>query len=62
VHEAIYQLDDQVSFVHFVDVPHGPGVLAGLPAFQRFRSTLNARCTEPPVLTVLHEVSSYRFR
>ena len=45
-----------------MDVPHGPGVLAGLPAFQRFRSTLDARCAEPPVLTVPHEVSSDRFR
>ena len=45
-----------------MDVPHGPGVLASLPAFQRFRSTLDARCAEPPVLTVPHEVSSDRFR
>jgi hypothetical protein len=29
-------------------------------AFQRFRSTLDERCDEPPVLTVLHEVGSYR--
>ena len=46
--QATFQLDD-------------PGKLADMPAFQRFRSTLDERCDEPPVLTVLHEVGSYRF-
>jgi hypothetical protein len=33
-----------------------------MPAFQRYRSTLDERCDDPPVVTVLHEVGSYRFR
>ena len=35
--------------------------LADMPAFQRARSTLDDRCDEPPVVTVLHKVASYRF-
>src|SRR4051812_9878771 len=58
--DAVFQLDDKVSFVHFMDVEHGPGVLRGLPTFQRYRATLDDRCDEPPVMTVLHEVGSYR--
>lgn len=53
-------MHDKVSFVTFTEL-HDPGRLAGMPAFQRFRSTLEERCDEPPVLTVLHEVGSYRF-
>lgn len=58
--QATFQLDDGVSFVTFAELDD-PSKLAGLPAFQRFRSTLDERCDEPPVLTALHEVGSYRF-
>jgi hypothetical protein len=58
---ATYQLDDRVSFVHLVETTTGPGEFARLPAFQRYRSTVADRCDEPPVLTELHEVASYRF-
>lgn len=57
--QATFQLDDEVSFVTFVEIDD-PGKLANMPAFQRYRSTLDDRCEEPPVLTVLHEVNSYR--
>jgi hypothetical protein len=60
--DAVFQLDDQVSFVQFVETgADGPGPLPQLPAFQRYRGTLDDRCEEPPVLTVLHEVGSYHF-
>jgi hypothetical protein len=58
--QASFRLDDGVSIVTFAELDD-PGKLVGLPAFQRFRSTLDERCDEPPVLTVLHEVGSYRF-
>jgi hypothetical protein len=32
-----------------------------LASFQRYRSTLDERCEQPPVVTVLHEVGSYGF-
>ena len=56
---ATYQLGDGVSFVEVLTGEDGPGPLAASPAFQRFRSTLDARCEHPPVLTELHEVGSY---
>jgi hypothetical protein len=36
-------------------------VLQQLKAFQRYRTTLDERCDEPPVTTVLHEIGAYRF-
>jgi len=58
---ATFQLDDKVTFVGFVEMAGDPGALRGLAAFQRYRATLDERCAEPPVMTVLHEVGSYRF-
>lgn len=58
--QASFLLDDGVSVVTFAELDD-PGKMAGLPAFQRLRSTLDERCDEPPVVTVLHEVGSYRF-
>jgi hypothetical protein len=56
-----FQLEDKVTFVAFVEMEDGPGVLRQLEAFQRYRTTLDARCDEPPVMTMLDEVGSYRF-
>lgn len=56
---ATYQLEDGSSFVEVLTGPAGPGPLAASAAFQRFRSTLDARCERPPVLSELCEVGSY---
>lgn len=56
-----FQLDDGVSFVDFVGGESPPRLLSRLSAFQRYRAALDERCDEPPVLTVLHEVGSFRF-
>lgn len=56
---ATYQLEDGVSFVELLTGEAGPAPLAASAAFQRFRSTLDARCEQPPVLTELREVGSY---
>lgn len=59
---ASYQLDDKVTFVDFVVTEgRGPGPLPTLPAFLRFRSTLDSRCVEPPVLMELDVAGSYGF-
>jgi hypothetical protein len=58
---ATFQLEDEVTFVSFVDLTDGPGVLRELEAFQRYRTSLDERCDEPPVTTMLHEVGAYRF-
>lgn len=56
-----FQLEDGVSFVDLVGGEDPPGVLSQLPAFQRLRATLDNRCDEPPVMTELHEVGSFRW-
>jgi hypothetical protein len=50
-------LSDGVTFVHLVD-GDGSGIGA-LPAFQRFSSTVGARCEDPPVQTTVRSVGSY---
>jgi quinol monooxygenase YgiN len=56
---ATFQLEDEVTFVAFVEMENSPAVLRRLEAFQRYRATLDERCDEPPVMAVLHEVGSY---
>lgn len=57
-----FQLEDRVTFVAFAEMDDGPAVLGQLEAFQRYRATLDERCDEPPVMTMLNEVGSYGFR
>jgi quinol monooxygenase YgiN len=61
---ATFHLDDERSFVTFVEFDGQPGTTAHhrLASFQRYRSTLDERCEQPPVVSVLHEVGSYGFR
>ena len=56
---ATYQLEDEVSFVELLTGEAGPGPLAASTAFARFRSTLDARCERPPVLSELCQVGRY---
>ena len=56
---STYQLEDGVSFVEVLSSEAGPGPLADSEAFQRFRSTLDARCEHPPVLSDLRPIGSY---
>jgi L-rhamnose mutarotase len=62
-HYATFALDDGVSFVHVssVDSEDGTTPLANVVAFQRFQAAIADRCEEPPVLTPLREVGSFRF-
>jgi hypothetical protein len=55
---ATFQLEDEVSFVEFAETD-GPGRFSKLKAFRTYRTTLDERCDEPPVVTELHEVSSF---
>lgn len=61
---ATFHLDDEGSFVTFVEFDGVPGAAAHhrLASFQRYRSTLDERCEQPPVVSLLHEVGSYGFR
>ncbi|GAA3732212.1 hypothetical protein GCM10022225_12690 [Plantactinospora mayteni] len=58
---ATFQLEDNVTFVSFVDLAAGPELLHQLKAFQRYRRSLDDRCDEPPVMTLMQELGAYRF-
>lgn len=57
---ATFQLEDEVSFVDLVAGPDLPRPLPELQAFQRYRADLDERCDEPPEMTDLHQVHSFR--
>lgn len=61
---ATFVLDDGLSFVHIAISDGGEisPVLRRLPAFVRFRDTLEERCDEPPVATrMTAPIGSYGF-
>jgi hypothetical protein len=57
---ATFRLDDGVSFVHIASVEGEHNTLAESQAFARFQADVRDRCEEPPVVTELHAVGSYR--
>ena len=57
---ATFRLDDGVSFAHIASVEGEHNPLAEVEAFARFQAGVRDRCEEPPVVTELHEVGSYR--
>jgi hypothetical protein len=55
-----FKLEDGVSFVHLA--VHGTeNPLQQVAAFQRFQAGIRDRCDEPPVVTQLAEIGTYRF-
>lgn len=58
---ATFQLEDKVTLVSFVELQDGPQILQQLKTFQRYRTSLDQVCDEPPVTTMLHEIGAYRF-
>lgn len=54
-----YRLDDEVTFVSYVEMADGPAMLGNLSAFQHYRAALDALCVEPPQVTVLHSAGRY---
>jgi hypothetical protein len=57
---ATYRLEDGVSFVHVADSDGERSPLSDVEAFQRFTEGIRERCDEPPVVTEMHEIGSYR--
>ena len=58
---ATFKLPDGVSFVHFAlydDADVNP--LADLAAFREFSSGIRERCEEPPAVSELEAVGTYR--
>jgi hypothetical protein len=59
-HYATFKLEDGVSFMHLSFSEGGRPPLPDLEAFRRFQDGIEERCDEPPVVTQLSEVGSFR--
>jgi hypothetical protein len=58
---ASYRLTDGVTFVHVATIENADqNPLTALPAFALFQQQLRERCVEPPVVTELALIGSYR--
>ena len=56
---ATIKLPDGVTFIHIAQ--HGePNPLQETTAFRQFLEDINDRCDEPPAVTQVEEVGSYR--
>lgn len=61
LHYATFRLPDGVSFMHIVVETDQPGrILGDVAAFKAFTADIESRCDEPPVVTELTLVGSYR--
>jgi len=58
---ATFKLEDGVSFLHLATHESDRSPLGEIEAFRRFQSGVRDRCDEPPVVTELEEVGSFRF-
>jgi hypothetical protein len=58
---ATFRLNDQVTFVHVVQVRQEPSPLLAVKAFGEFQADIADRVDQPPVQEELTEVGSYRF-
>ena len=58
---ATFRLNDQVTFLHVVQVREEPSPLLAVKAFGEFQADIADRVDQPPVQEELNEVGSYRF-
>jgi len=57
---ATFRLEDGVSFVHLAESEGPENPLPELAAFKEFQKDIADRCDEPPVVTQLTEIGSFR--
>jgi hypothetical protein len=57
---ATLVLDDGVSFVHLAETEEGANPLPDVAAFQRFQENIRERCDEPPIVTQVKVVGSFK--
>jgi hypothetical protein len=57
---ATFRLEDGVSFMHLSATEADRNPLTQVEAFARFTASIRDRCDEPPVVTALDEIGSYR--
>ena len=58
---ATFRLEDQVTFVHLVQVRADPNPLLAVRAFGEFQAGIADRVDQGPVTENLTEIGSYRF-
>jgi len=58
---ATFRLNDQVTFIHVVQVRQEPSPLLAVEAFGEFQAGIADRVDQPPVTEELTEVGSYLF-
>jgi quinol monooxygenase YgiN len=58
---ATFQLEDGVTFVHMSEHEGEQNPLPQIAAFKEFQKDIRDRCDEPPVVTELREIGSFRF-
>ena len=58
---ATFRLNDQVTFVHVVQVRQEPNPLLTIKAFAEFQAGIADRVDDGPVTEELTEVGSYQF-
>jgi hypothetical protein len=57
---ATLKLDDGISFVHIAATEDGQNPLADVAAFKQFQQGIAERCDQPPVVSELTALGSYR--
>jgi quinol monooxygenase YgiN len=57
---ATFRLEDGVSFVHLAESDGAQSPLTSLKAFKEFQKGIEDRCDEPPVVTELDVIGSFR--
>lgn len=57
---ATFRLEDRVTFVHIAETEEARNPLSDLQAFREFQEDIHTRCDEPPVVTELHEIGTFR--
>jgi hypothetical protein len=57
---ATFRLEDGVSFMHLAATDAQRNPLGDVEAFRRFTASIEERCDEPPVVTEIEEIGSYR--
>ena len=60
-HYGTFKLEDGLSFVHMATQEGDENPLAAIASFERFQENIRDRCDEPPVVTTLEEIGSFRF-
>lgn len=60
-HYGTFKLEDGVTFVHIAMQVGEQNPLGQVQAFQLFQQGLGGNCDEPPAVSELQEVGSYRF-